>query len=592
MNARELTDGWDVCIVHDPQPAALHTLVPEKARELGLALPHRPLDAEPGDDRAAAAVHRAATRSRSSTCSDYVPDRDGRQRATSSRRRSTRSRRRTWRCRPRTRSYVCNQFGIDVDRPLICQVSRFDPWKDPLGVIDAYRIVKEQMPDVQLALVGSMATDDPEGWDFFNATIAHADGDPDIHILNNFNNVGAIEVNAFQSHSDVLMQKSTREGFGLTVSARRIWKGGRSSAATSAASRCRWTTGVSGYLVDSVERCARSARSTSSRPRAGQGARAAREGARARALPDAALPARLPEDLPQDAGALMTPKLARPLVLVSNRGPVTSQDDGVGQARHRRPRHGAHRPRVAPRRRLDRVGADRRRQRRARKPGGEPFVVHTPEGGEYHVRLVVSDDRGLRPLLQRLREPDAVVHPALPLGPVQRAGHPPRTRSRRSSTATTSSTRTSPRRSSRRSRACDEPVVMVHDYHLYTLPGLVRRARPDVFLHHFVHIPWTQPDAWRVLPHGIREEIYEGLLANDIIGFHTRSYRRNFLQCCRDLMDLDVDFDAGVVHVDGREVWVRAYPLPIDCEATQQVAAPDARAGVRGASCCAGGATT
>ena len=119
---------------------------------------------------------------------------------------------------PEDASYVCHQFGIDVDRPLICQVSRFDPWKDPLGVIDAYRIVKEKMPDVQLALVGSMASDDPEGWDFFNATIAHAGGDPDIHILNNFNNVGAIEVNAFQSHADVLIQKSTREGFGLTVS--------------------------------------------------------------------------------------------------------------------------------------------------------------------------------------------------------------------------------------------------------------------------------------------------------------------------------------------------------------------------------------
>ena len=118
---------------------------------------------------------------------------------------------------PEDASFVCGQFGIDVDRPLICQVSRFDPWKDPLGVIDAYRLVKETMPDVQLALVGSMASDDPEGWDFFNATIAHADGDSDIHILNNFNNVGAIEVNAFQSHADVLIQKSTREGFGLTV---------------------------------------------------------------------------------------------------------------------------------------------------------------------------------------------------------------------------------------------------------------------------------------------------------------------------------------------------------------------------------------
>src|SRR3712207_824638 len=118
----------------------------------------------------------------------------------------------------------------------------------------------------------------------------------------------------------------------------------------------------------------------------------------------------------------------------------------------------------------------------------------------------------------------------------------------------------------------EDPVVMVHDYHLYTLPYLVRRARSDVFLHHFVHIPWTQPDAWRVLPTRIRREIYEGLLANDIIGFHTRSYRWNFLQCCRDLMDLDVDFTRGIVKFGDREVWVRAYPLPIDHVATRRVA--------------------
>jgi trehalose 6-phosphate synthase len=120
----------------------------------------------------------------------------------------------------------------------------------------------------------------------------------------------------------------------------------------------------------------------------------------------------------------------------------------------------------------------------------------------------------------------------------------------------------------------EEPVVMVHDYHLYTLPKLVRQARPDAFLHHFVHIPWTQSDSWRVLPTRIREEIFTGLLANDIIGFHTRSYRRNFLQCCRDLMGLEIDFDRGVVVAPGedREVWVRAYPLPIDHEATRRIA--------------------
>ena len=137
----------------------------------------------------------------------------------------------------------------------------------------------------------------------------------------------------------------------------------------------------------------------------------------------------------------------------------------------------------------------------------------------------------------------------------------------------------------------DEPVVMVHDYQLYTLPGMVRKARPDAFLHHFVHIPWTQSDAWRVLPSKIRDEIYHGLLANDIIGFHTRSYRRNFLQCCRDLLDLEVDMERGVVSCDDREVWVRAYPLPIDYKATQALAQRPARASSR-RSCCGASATT
>ena len=124
---------------------------------------------------------------------------------------------------PEDASYIVDQFGIDVNRRLITQVSRFDPWKDPLGVIDAWRIVREKHPDVQLALVGSMAHDDPEGWDYYNRTVAAADGDPDVFILSNLNNVGSVEVNAFQVHSDALMQKSTREGFGLTVT-EALWK--------------------------------------------------------------------------------------------------------------------------------------------------------------------------------------------------------------------------------------------------------------------------------------------------------------------------------------------------------------------------------
>ncbi len=111
-----------------------------------------------------------------------------------------------------------------------------------------------------------------------------------------------------------------------------------------------------------------------------------------------------------------------------------------------------------------------------------------------------------------------------------------------------------------------DPLVMLHDYHLYTCPGLIRDARPDAFLHHFVHIPWSQPDSWRILPNRWREEIYRGMLANDIIGFHTTAYCRNFLQCCRELLELETDYKRGAVLYEGREVWVRAYPLSIDVD--------------------------
>jgi trehalose synthase len=157
---------------------------------------------------------------------------------------------------PEDAMYIVDQFGIDVSRPLLTQVSRFDPWKDPLGVIDAYREVKETHPEVQLALVGSMAHDDPEGWEFYNQTVAYAGGDPDIFILSNLNNVGSVEVNAFQVASAVLMQKSIREGFGLTVT-EALWKarpmiGGRAGGIVD-----QIQDGVTGWLVDSSLECAR-----------------------------------------------------------------------------------------------------------------------------------------------------------------------------------------------------------------------------------------------------------------------------------------------------------------------------------------------
>ncbi len=150
---------------------------------------------------------------------------------------------------------IVARYGLDADRPLLVQVSRFDPWKDPLGVIDAYRIVKERMPSVQLALVGSMASDDPEGWDYYDRTVRHAGEDFDIRILHNFQGVGNREVNAFQTAADVVVQKSTREGFGLVVT-EAMWKGKPVVGGNAGGIPLQVIDGQTGFLVGSVEACA------------------------------------------------------------------------------------------------------------------------------------------------------------------------------------------------------------------------------------------------------------------------------------------------------------------------------------------------
>ncbi len=150
---------------------------------------------------------------------------------------------------------IVAHFGLDPARPLLVQVSRFDPWKDPLGVIDAYRIVKRQVPEVQLALVGSMASDDPEGWDYYDRTVRHAGEDFDIRILHNFHGVGNREVNAFQTAADVVIQKSIREGFGLVV-AEALWKGKPVVAGNVGGIPLQVLDGQTGYLVEDVAGCA------------------------------------------------------------------------------------------------------------------------------------------------------------------------------------------------------------------------------------------------------------------------------------------------------------------------------------------------
>src|SRR5215213_6289714 len=187
--------------------------------------------------------------------------------------------------------YIVSQFGVDAEKPFMVQVSRFDPWKDPLGVIDAYRLVKEEVPDVQLVLIGSMAHDDPEGWDYWYKTVNYADGDRDIFLFSNLTNVGAIEVNAFQSIADVVVQKSIREGFGLVVS-EALWKA-RPLVASRVGGIPMQVDAGGGSLYEAPQ-------GPRVRPRDGP----SRQGTRQDALPHPAPPSRRPPAFRQTPGRL------------------------------------------------------------------------------------------------------------------------------------------------------------------------------------------------------------------------------------------------------------------------------------------------
>lgn len=154
-----------------------------------------------------------------------------------------------------TAKQVLEWLGVRTDHPLVTQISRFDPWKDPLGVIEAYRKVREELPELQLVLAGSLALDDPEGWEVYRAIRDKAGDDPRIHVFTNLVGVGNIEVNAFQMLSDVVVQKSIREGFGLVVS-ETLWKETPVVAGKAGGIPLQMADGVGGVLVDGVDECA------------------------------------------------------------------------------------------------------------------------------------------------------------------------------------------------------------------------------------------------------------------------------------------------------------------------------------------------
>jgi trehalose 6-phosphate synthase len=120
-----------------------------------------------------------------------------------------------------------------------------------------------------------------------------------------------------------------------------------------------------------------------------------------------------------------------------------------------------------------------------------------------------------------------------------------------------------------------DSAVFFHDYHLYLAPRMVRERRPATPLFHFVHIPWPQSDYWRVLPPPIRRAIHDGLLACDLIGFHTTRWQRNFIRSAIDMVEADYNLDDGTIDYDGRRISVAARPLSVDADEFDDLAASE-----------------
>ncbi|MFC1897882.1 glycosyltransferase [Chloroflexota bacterium] len=254
MNAQELDPDYDVFIVNDPQPAALRHFS-NKIQAKWIWRCH--IDSsEPSNDtwqflRPYIEEHDAAV----FTMDKFVPqDLNLPHVAIMAPAIDPFSPKNMFLRRALCRQMVDN-LNIHRNQPLISQVSRFDPWKDPFGVMEVYRLVKKEVPGVQLALIGSIANDDPEGWELFTEVNKEAGKDEDIHVFSNLTGVGNMEVNAFQTASDVVIQKSIKEGFGLVI-AEALWKERPVVAGNAGGIPLQMAGGLSDYLVNTIEECA------------------------------------------------------------------------------------------------------------------------------------------------------------------------------------------------------------------------------------------------------------------------------------------------------------------------------------------------
>jgi len=253
-NARELDTNYDVFIVNDPQPAALrHYLADNNAKWIWRC--H--VDSSQPDEavwdflRPYIEQHDAAV----FTTEKFIPKSLNITNITTMAPAICPFSSKNMYIKKHVCREMLDNLGFDINRLIITQVSRFDRWKDPFGTIDAYRLAKEKVPGLQLALVGSFAPDDPESWDMHAAINAEAIKDDDIFVSSNLTGVGNMEVNAFQRASDLIIQKSIREGFGLVV-AEALWKETLVVAGNAGGIPLQMPGELSNYLVNSVEECA------------------------------------------------------------------------------------------------------------------------------------------------------------------------------------------------------------------------------------------------------------------------------------------------------------------------------------------------
>jgi trehalose 6-phosphate synthase len=231
--------------------------------------------------------------------------------------------------------------------------------------------------------------------------------------------------------------------------------------------------------------------------------------------------------------------MRRKLIIVSNRGPVTFDRDRAGQRVTRRASGGLATALRSLLHAHDVTWVASATTDEERSRSGEALDETTDDGSLYRLRLIAHDERAYDAYYNVVANPMLwfVQHSLWELAytpKVDRAFH----RAWRDGYAAVNASFAAAVLAELEREP--DATVFFHDYHLYLAPKLVRDERPDATLMHFVHVPWPQPDAWRVLPRSMRSAIHEGLMANDVIGFHTERWRRNFVYSTRELLGEDV----------------------------------------------------